>query len=155
MSDVQYREAVASDTPAMARIRTEGGEGEAFQRDRMTRYLAGEHHPHQALLPRVIYVALDGDRLVGYTAGHLTRRFQCDGELQWIFVVPEHRGTGVAAALIRLLAAWFEEQKASRICVNCGEGNPIARRFYTRHGAEPLAKHWLVWDDIRVVRGDR
>jgi GNAT superfamily N-acetyltransferase len=139
----------------MARIRTGGGEGEEFHRDRMSRYLAGEHHPHEALMPRVIYVALDGDTLVGYIAGHLTRRFECDGELQWIFVVPEHRGTGVASELLRLLAAWFAEQKASRICVNVGEPNKVARRYYTRHGAEYLARHWLVWSDIRVVLGER
>ena len=32
----------------------------------MALYLAGEHHPHEALMPRVIYVALAGDSLVGY-----------------------------------------------------------------------------------------
>ena len=38
-------------------------------------------HPQQALPPRVIYVATEGDTLIGYVAGHLTRRYACDGEL--------------------------------------------------------------------------
>ena len=54
---------------AMARIRTEGGWEGGTSEDRMARYLAGEHHPQHALPPRIIYVALQGDSLVGYIAG--------------------------------------------------------------------------------------
>jgi ribosomal protein S18 acetylase RimI-like enzyme len=151
MPNMNYREADAFDIPALARIRAEGGEREAFERDRMARYLAHEHHPQQALMPRVLYVALEGDAPVGFIAGHLTRRYACEGELQWISVIPEHRGSGVASNLLRLLAAWFAEQNASRICVDVDPANRRARRFYMRHGAEPLNEHWLVWSDIRVV----
>lgn len=83
MSTVQYREADPSDIRAMARIRSEGEEGGASE-ERMARYLAREHHPQHALLPRVIYVAWEGNALVGYVAGHLTRHYACDSELQWI-----------------------------------------------------------------------
>jgi ribosomal protein S18 acetylase RimI-like enzyme len=117
----------------------------------MARYLAREHHPQQALMPRILYVACEGDVPVGFIAGHLTRRYACEGELQWISVIREHRGSGVASELLRLLAAWFAEQHASRICVDVDPANLRARRFYTRHGAEPLNEHWLVWPDIRVV----
>jgi ribosomal protein S18 acetylase RimI-like enzyme len=154
MPTVQYREANPSDIPAMAGIRIEGEEGGASE-DRMARYLAREHHPQQALMPRVIYVAMEGDSMVGYIAGHLTRRYACDGELQWIYVVPKRRGSSVATELLYLLAAWFVEQNASRICVNVDPANTIAARFYTRHGAETLNKHWLVWADIKVVLGER
>ena len=154
MPAVHYRPAHPSDMPAMVRIRTEGGRERGASEDRMARYLAGEHHPQHALPPRIIYVALQGDSLVGYIAGHLTRRYACDGELQWIYVLPECRGSGVAPELLRRLAAWFAEQKAERICVDVDPANTIARRFYTRHGAVELNKHWLVWDDIKVL-GER
>jgi ribosomal protein S18 acetylase RimI-like enzyme len=154
MPTVQYREANPSDIPAMAGIRIEGEEGGASE-DRMARYLAREHHPQQALTSRVIYVAVEGDSLVGYIAGHLTRRYACDGELQWIYVVPKHRGSSVATELLYLLAAWFVEQNASRICVNVDPANTTSTRFYTRHGAETLNKHWLFWADINVVLGER
>jgi ribosomal protein S18 acetylase RimI-like enzyme len=137
----------------MARLRIDG-EGGGSADERMARYLAGEHHPQQALLPRVSFVALKGDRMVGYIAGHLTRRYECDGELQWIYVAPEHRGSGVAAELLRRLAAWFAEQPAARVCVNVEPDNARARRFYTRHGAEELNKYWLVWENISVVSGE-
>src|SRR5437870_4357210 len=131
---IEYRQAVPSDIPAMARLRGSEEEGGASE-ERMARYLAGEHHPQHALMPRVLYVALEGDAVVGYIAGHLTRRYGCDGELQWIYVIPERRGSGVASELLCRLAAWFVEQKASRICVDVTPTNTRARRFYTRHGA--------------------
>ncbi|MGH7676081.1 MAG: hypothetical protein ACREMV_12490, partial [Gemmatimonadales bacterium] len=84
---MNYRRATASDIPQLARLRQEGEAGGADE-DRMARYLAGTHHPQQALLPRVMWMATDGDRPIGYVAGHLTRRFDCEGELQWIYVVP-------------------------------------------------------------------
>lgn len=115
----------------------------------MSQYLAGEQHPQQALLPRAMWMAEDGESAIGYVAGHLTRRFGCDGELQWIYVVPEHRRSRVASKLLRLLAGWFLEHGARRICVDVGDD--AARPFYSRHGAIPLNKHWMVWNDIREV----
>ena len=155
MPPVSYREVEPSDIPALAHMRTGGGEREEFERDRITRYLAREHHPQQALMPRVIYVAVDGESRVGFIAGHLTRRYACDGELQWVHVIPEHRGSGVASELLCLLAGWFAAQKASRICVDVDPANTVARRFYRQHGAENLNEHWLVWSDINVVLGER
>jgi len=91
--------------------------------------------------------------LVGFVAGHLTRRYGCQGELEWINVLPERRGAGIASELLRLLAGWFVEQKAFRVCVDVEPSNAVARAFYTRHGAETLSAHWLVWYDIRHVLG--
>jgi ribosomal protein S18 acetylase RimI-like enzyme len=88
---------------------------------------------------------------VGFIAGHLTRRYACDGELEWINVVSDRRGSEIASELLRLLAAWFARHEAFRICVDVDPANTIARRFYTRHGAQSLNDHWLVWNDIKVV----
>jgi ribosomal protein S18 acetylase RimI-like enzyme len=155
MQTVHYRLAKKSDVLSMARIRAAEWETEGYWRGRISGYLDGELHPQQALMPRVSYLALEGESLVGFIAGHLTRRYACDGELEWINVVPERRGTEVASELLRLLAAWFVEQRASRICVDVQPSNATARRFYTRHGAESLNAHWLVWNDIKVVLGPR
>jgi GNAT superfamily N-acetyltransferase len=148
MAIVDYRPAELSDVPALARLRREGEAGGASE-ERMWRYLAGKHHPQRARLPRVMYMAAAGDRRIGYIAGHLTRRFGCAGELQWIYVIPEHRGTSIAPELLRLLAAWFVGHGARRICVDVGDDH--AYRFYCRHGAADLRKHWLVWEDIATV----
>jgi GNAT superfamily N-acetyltransferase len=154
METVRYRLAETSDIPAMARIRAAEWETEEYWRARISQYLAAELHPQQALRPRVSYVAMEGDSLVGFIAGHLTRRFDCDGELEWINVVPERRGSGIADKLLRQLATWFTSQNAARICVDVDPANVAARRFYMRLGAAELKPHWLVWNDIRVVLGE-
>jgi ribosomal protein S18 acetylase RimI-like enzyme len=154
MPTVHYKLVERSDIPAMARIRAAEWETEAYWNTRISRYLDCELHPQHALIPRVSYVASEGGCIVGFIAGHLTRRHACDGELEWINVIPERRGSGVASGLIRLLAAWFVEQKASRICVDVDPANAAAQRFYRRHGAETLNEHWLVWNNINVVLGD-
>jgi len=155
MPALHYKQTERLDIPALARIRASEWETEAYWQARITRYLDCELHPQQALLPRIIYVASEGDRVVGFIAGHLTRRHACDGELEWINVVPECRGSRVASELLRLLAAWFVEQKATRICVDVDPANTTARRFYQRHGADILNEHWLVWNNISVVLGER
>jgi GNAT superfamily N-acetyltransferase len=106
-------------------------------------------------MPRAMYVALERDSPLGFIAGHLTRRYACQGELEWMNVIPPSRGCGIASELLRRLAAWFSGQKASRICVDVDPANTIARRFYPRHGAQKLNGHWLVWNDISVVLGER
>lgn len=155
MPAIVYRKVDESDIPAIARIRAAEWGDEEYRRTRISRYLDRELHPQHALMPRVMYVALEGDILVGFIAGHLTRRYACDGELEWINVIPASPGSEVSSELLCRLAAWFQEQRASRICVDVDPANTTARRFYTRHGAETLNEHWLVWSDIHVVLGER
>jgi GNAT superfamily N-acetyltransferase len=142
---IDYRKADLSDVAIVAGLPRPGEAGGASA-DRMARYLAGVHHPQEALPSRAMWIAAQGETPIGYIAGHLTRRFACDGELQWIYVVPQHRRTGVASTLLRLLADWFVEQEARRVCVDVGDDS--ARPFYWRHGAVGLNRHWMVWEDI-------
>jgi len=92
---------------------------------------------------------LDHGAVVGYIAGHLTRRFDCDGELQYLFVAPEQRRQGVASELLRYLRAWFGKHRASRICVDVEPDNAVGRAFYRQHGATPLNRGWLVFSEDR------
>jgi ribosomal protein S18 acetylase RimI-like enzyme len=137
----------------MAGLRVEqyGEASTQHWQDRIAGYLQGELNPQQALATRAIYVADKGEKIVGFIAGHLTRRFGCDGELQWINVGSDYRGTGIALDLLRQLAAWFISQKALHICVNCAADNTAAQKFYQRHGARHLNEHWLTWEDISVL----
>lgn len=116
--------------------------------NRISGYSKGKHSPQQALAPRTIIVATDDSRIIGFIAGHLTRRYDCDGELQWIDTIPEYRGMGVATNLFRLLKSWFITHHAKRICVNCASDNLVALSFYKKNGAVPLNEYWLVWEDI-------
>jgi ribosomal protein S18 acetylase RimI-like enzyme len=152
---VIYRQVDPSDIPAMARIRAVNWGSEEYWITRISGYLNCTIHPQKALKPRVIYVALEGGSVVGFIAGHLTRRYECEGELEWIDVIPERRHSGIASELLRRLAAWFVEQQALRICVDVDPDNNVGRAFYKKHGAGDLNPHWLVWDDITMVNGER
>jgi hypothetical protein len=92
MSIVRYREAEPSDIAAIARIRAAEWGTEEYWTTRIAGYINRELHPQKALMPRVVYVALENDLVAGFVA--------------------------------------------------------TVRRFYTRHGAERLNEHWMVWNDI-------
>jgi ribosomal protein S18 acetylase RimI-like enzyme len=145
---ISYREARDSDLKQLASIRAADWGSEQYWRERILGYMTGTHDPQQALAPRVVFVALQDARIVGFIAGHLTRRYDCDGEVEWINVIPEARRAGVAAELLRLLASWFVRHEAKRVCVDVDPENAPARAFYRKHGAEDLNPHWLVWPDI-------
>jgi GNAT superfamily N-acetyltransferase len=145
---ITLRPATGDDVAEMARIRELGGWTGGAGAERMALYLAGAHHPRYALQARIVLVAEDGISIVGYIAGHLTTRFGCDGELQWLFVLPAYRGGGVASRLLGALATWCARHDSRSVCVDVEPENARARRFYLRHGARALDTHWLVWDDI-------
>lgn len=144
---IRYARAHPSDIPSLVRMRGEEDPPDA----RMLAYLLGEHHPQQALGPRAMWMALDGESPVGYIAGHLTRRFGCDGELQYLYVLPSHRRRRVAAGLLAPLATWFVDQGARRVCVDVGSEG--ARRFYESQGARDLTPHFMVWEDVSELLG--
>lgn len=145
---IRYARAEPADVPSLVHMRGDEDPPDA----RMQAYLRGEHHPQHALAPRAMWMALDGESPVGYVAGHLTRRFGCDGELQYLYVLPTHRRRGVAAGLLVPLAAWFVEQGARRVCVDVGSDE--GRRFYRSQGATVLAPHWMVWNDVGEIIRD-
>jgi ribosomal protein S18 acetylase RimI-like enzyme len=151
MSNLRYRQAEPSDIPEMARLRSSKRGTKDYWTFRITSYFEGEHNPQLALPPRVGFVAMEGDTMVGFIAGHLTRRYSCDGEVQWIHVAPEGRRSGIASELLHLLAKWFVEQNALKVCVDVDPSNTAGLQFYKRHGAADLHPHWLYWNDIRTV----
>lgn len=91
MAGIQFREANASDVPAMMLCHP----SEEGADTRMAAYFAGNHHPQEALAPRVGYVAIVDEAVVGYIAGHRTTRHGCAGELQYFFVSRNSDGVGL------------------------------------------------------------
>src|SRR5262245_20783404 len=92
---LSFRIASITDVPAMAQCRlSDPAAGSADPR--MSAYFEGQHHPQKALLPRTGFIALTDEVVIGYIAGHLTNRYSCLGELQYLFVAPAFRRKGVA-----------------------------------------------------------
>jgi ribosomal protein S18 acetylase RimI-like enzyme len=145
------RPAEPRDIPAMAVLRSYHWETAAFWEPRVENYLFGSHSPQKALPERAAFVAEQDSNVVGFVAGHLTSRHQCEGELQWINVAPDYRGRGIAGALLVVMAEWFSLQNARRICVDVVPENIAARGLYSAHGAVPLNPHWMVWEDITKI----
>ena len=149
MPGVTYREAVLADVPALVRLRAAEWGSQQYWTNRITGYMEGRLHPQQALAPRIILLASDDSEIVGLVAGHLTRRFDCEGELEWIDVIRERRRQGIGSEMVRILAKWFAGQHAKRVCVD--PGNSSARQFYARLNAQNLNQHWMFWPDISRV----
>ncbi|MDB4875271.1 MAG: family N-acetyltransferase [Gemmatimonadetes bacterium] len=147
---VRYREATSADVPAMAGCRAADPQSGPAD-PRMAAYLDGRHHPQQALAARIAFVALVGDAVAGYIAGHATTRYGYAGEVQYLYVAPAYRRHGVAGHLLRLVAHWFQTQGIRRVCVNADVESAGAVAFYTAHGASPLNQYWYRWDDIGVI----
>ncbi|HVS92869.1 MAG TPA: GNAT family N-acetyltransferase [Mucilaginibacter sp.] len=146
---INYRVATESDISSLARLRALlRGTVEGWA-PYIKGYMDGITNPQKAMAQRTVYVATDGDRIVGWIAGHLTKRLGCDGELQWIDVDPEYRRKGIASELIKMLAGWFVRQGAKKICVDPGNDN--SRSVYAVNGAANLNQHWMYWEDITTL----
>jgi len=121
----------------------------AYWIHRITGYMNGTNNPGDSLPPRVVYVAEHNEAIIGFIAGHLTRRLNCEGELEWIDVDTAYRRKGIASELVKVLANWFAEQNAKKICVD--PGGDDSRKFYAANHATNLNQHWMYWEDITVL----
>ena len=151
---VHIRAATSDDAEAMAQCRvSDPSAGPADPR--VAAYFDHRHTPRLALGPRAGFVALDGDRIIGYVAGHLTKRYGYQGEVQYLFVAMEHRRQRVATALLEQLAFWFLQHDARRVCVDVNLDSASAQPFYESVGARSFRPHWWGWEHIGVLTGGR
>ena len=148
--NVTIRAAGFEDVPTMAAIRALYHETQAFWEQRIGGYLRGTYSPQQALALRSGLVAVQQSEIIGFVAGHRTRRLQCDGELQWVDVSPQWRRRGIATELLRAMLGWFAKNAIHRVCVNVEPGNNAARALYSKFGAIPFGGFWMVWEDVRL-----
>jgi ribosomal protein S18 acetylase RimI-like enzyme len=135
----------------MAAIRAREWQTAEFWTASIGDYLAGTRSPQKAMPDRAVWVALEDHAVVGFVAGHLTTRFGCQGELQWINVLSEHRGKGIAGSLMNNMLEWFRHQNAFHICVDVEPQNSAARALYASYGAVPLSDYWMHWRDLRQM----
>jgi GNAT superfamily N-acetyltransferase len=148
---VAIRLAEIRDAIAMAAIRARDWETQEYWEARIRRYLNGEQSPREGLSDRAAFVAVEGETIVGFVAGHRTRRYGCAGELQGIDVIAERRRHRIAGLLLVAMAEWFAEQNALRVCVNVEPANAVARKLYEKYGARTFHEYWMVWEDIREI----
>jgi ribosomal-protein-alanine N-acetyltransferase len=86
---------------------------------------------------RRYWVAEVAGSVVGY-AGLMVVGPEAD--VQTIAVSPDHRGAGLGAALLSQLIDEAKQRQCSQVMLEVAADNAAARRLYSRHGFEPLAK---------------
>ena len=59
------------------------------------------------------------------------------GEVDSLYVIPSHRGSGIGHELMTVAMDWFARQSVRSIVVNVICGNDDAQRFYARYGFVP------------------
>lgn len=116
---------------------------------------------------RVILVATDAGRIIGYTM--LIRGIGDDPEitasvpqrpaveLSKMYVLATHHGGGASARLMKSGIAWARESGAAAVWLGVNRKNERAQRFYRKHGFEvtgarrfPLGDSYE--DDVVMVR---
>lgn len=131
MSSFEIR-AVAWDDPASVALRR-------AQRDELdVRYGRPDSEPgplptaDDILILLVAFGGEAGDAPIG--CGGLRGIDDEHGEIKRMFVRAEHRGTGVAVAILRALEADARARGWSRLVLETGDQQPDAMRFYEREG---------------------
>ncbi len=82
---------------------------------------------------RAILTAVRDGRIIGYAM--LVRDDADDtAELSKIYVLADHHGAGVSAALMDLSVATAEKWGVRRVWLGVNQGNERAQRFYLKHG---------------------
>lgn len=109
MPAVDYRRAELSDLDDLARLRSADWGTVEYWRERIRGYMTHAVHPTGALEPRAVITAHEARGLVGFVAGHLTTRYGCHAEVEWLNVAPRCRRMGIATGLLRQLFSWFAE----------------------------------------------
>ncbi len=81
-------------------------------------------------------VAMDAGTAIG--CGGLRPIDDSRGEVKRMYVVPERRGSGVSAAILRALEAAARDRGWTRLLLETGDRQPDAIRFYEREGYERI-----------------
>jgi GNAT superfamily N-acetyltransferase len=72
--------------------------------------------------------------------GGLRRLDAVTGEVKRMYVVPERRGSGVAAAVLAALEEHARTLGWTRLRLETGNAQPDAVAFYTKHGYRPIPR---------------
>lgn len=152
---ILYREATLADAPAIARLCANAPQEIGYWEARIYGYLNFELNPHQATRARLVYVAVHKGLIVGFIAGHLTKRVEYSGQVQWIMTGEQCRRTGIGSKLLSIMARWFIDHRVTSVRVDVDPENTGTWQFYQHHHALSINRYWLFWDDIRLLLDDQ
>jgi len=100
-----------------------------------------------------VFVAVEGDTVVGFAAGHMLGepKHGLDAELSAVYLVNAAQRTGIGQRLVATVAAAQRAHGAHGLIVWVIAGNKPARAFYEKLGAELLIEQPFTWDGMELV----
>jgi ribosomal protein S18 acetylase RimI-like enzyme len=84
------------------------------------------------------FLALDGEAPVGLAVGVLCDEHRLD--VVSVFVIPSHRGTGIAQGLMQMVEAWGRSRGVREAVLDVEASNRRAGSFYERLGYVPTGR---------------
>jgi GNAT superfamily N-acetyltransferase len=135
---VDVRRATVADARGIAEIHVRAWQvayRHAFPAERLDALSIDERAPRwrQTVGEQTVYVAAEGETMLGWACGGPAREDESEGELYGLYVAPEAWGRGAGRALLERveqdLAAGHDEAMLWVL-----EENPRARRFYELAG---------------------
>ncbi|MGI8418904.1 MAG: GNAT family N-acetyltransferase [Nakamurella sp.] len=102
---------------------------------------------------RAYFFAVDGDQVVGLSAGVGAADYLQPDErlLMSVYVLPAHRGSGVLDALVAAVADWACSDGGLVLQLDVGVRNPRAKRAYERCGFVSTGRLWNLERDPSIV----
>src|SRR6056297_672468 len=86
---------------------------------------------------RTVYpVALVDDEVVGFAESYVIGRRERVGEIDWLHVHPDHRGSGIGSALLALVESELKDADVDRIEARVLATNEAGTVFYESEGYE-------------------
>jgi len=92
--------------------------------------------------PKAFWLAVDGNRVAGCVAlRSLSGLAERSCEVKRLYVRPEHRGAGVASALMDAVERYAAEAGCRFVYLDTFEALDAAVRFYSERGYERIARY--------------
>jgi predicted acetyltransferase len=113
-------------------------------------WFAGQS-PVSARPERIMFKVVDNSKIIGYLAIQLTTRFDMDAEIQSFFVLKGYQRKGVGCRLLKSAVNWTIANHVQSLCIGILPANPY-RAFYLKYGGRYLNEHWIVWDDVNLLK---
>jgi GNAT superfamily N-acetyltransferase len=106
-------------------------------------YIAEYLRPVMEAENSLVLVALDGDRVVGYSYSLIVGPFNLVkrekyGIIHDMFITPQYRGMGVAKMLFNEIIKWFNSNGVNRVELDVMTRNPMATTFWEKLGFRDL-----------------
>ena len=92
---------------------------------------------------------IDGATITGFVEGRLEDDW---GEVNWLFVDPEHRGQGIGTELYETVTETLRDRGAEHVCVTVLEANTEGHQFVEQFGLEHEGDQRVEIADESVVK---